>query len=81
MSSSPHRFTESPVLSSNQRIDIPIRRVSNNAHYEFNKQQTKNEIHSKDTTVQWIIDPISDKEKFRMKINIEGFNQNEVIAF
>ena len=68
-------------MSSYQRIDIPIRRVSNNSHYTFNKQHTGNEIQLKDTTTQWINDPITNKEKFRMKINIEGFNQNEVIIF
>jgi hypothetical protein len=49
----------------NQRIHIPIHHSSNN---------------SKDTTVQWINDPINGSEKYRMKINIEGFNQNEVTA-
>ena len=68
-------------MSSYQRIDIPIRRVSNNSLYTFNKQHTENEIQLKDTTTQWINDPITNKEKFRMKINIEGFNQNEVIIF
>ncbi len=51
--------------SANQRIHIPIHRSSNN---------------SKDTTVQWINDPINGSEKYCMKINIEGFNQNEVTA-
>ncbi len=50
-----------------QRIHVPIHCLSNN--------------NSKDTTVQWINDPISGNEIYRMKINIEGFHQNEVIVF
>jgi hypothetical protein len=56
--------------SLNQRIHIPIHHGSNNFNYN-----------SKDTTVQWINDPNSGNEKYRMRINIEGFNQNEVIGF
>ena len=33
----------------------------------------------RDTTAQWINDPNNGNEKYRMRINIEGFNQNEVI--
>jgi hypothetical protein len=65
--SSSYRYTESPTF--NQRIDIPIHHLSNN------------KIHPKDTTIQWINDSINGSEKFQMKINIEGFNQNEVIIF
>ena len=61
------------------RIDIPIRRVSNDSDYTFDKLHTENQIQLKDTTTQWITDPITNQEKFRIKINIEGFNQNEVI--
>jgi len=68
-SSSSYRYTESPTFEYNQRIHIPIHRLSNNSNYEF---------HSKDTTIQWINDRITGDEKFQMKINIEGFNQNEV---
>jgi len=73
-SSSSYRYKESPIFEYNQRIHVPIHRLSNNSNYEFH-----NQIHSKDTTIQWISDSISGGEKFRMKINIEGFNQNEVI--
>jgi hypothetical protein len=75
MSSSSSRYTESNIPS-NQRIHVPIRRLSNNSKYEFN-----NQISSKDTTLQWINDPITGVEKFQIQINIEGFNQNEVIIF
>jgi hypothetical protein len=63
----------------NQRIDIPIKRLSNNTNSKFIEQYTQIPVYSKDTTVQWINDSISGREKFRMKINIEGFHQNEVI--
>lgn len=80
MSSSSHRYTESPILeyntSGNQRIHIPIHRLSNVSNYEFNNQSPL-----KDTTLQWINDPIDGNEKFQIKINIQGFNQNEVINF
>ena len=36
---------------------------------------------SNETTVQWINDSITGEEKFQMKINIEGFHQNEVKNF
>jgi len=75
-SSSSYRYTESPTFEYNQRIHVPIHRLSNNSNYEFH-----NQIHPKDTIIQWINDPITDGEKFQMKINIEGFNKNEVIIF
>ncbi|CAF1293236.1 unnamed protein product [Rotaria sordida] len=80
--SSSYRFTESPTfdysIPLNKRIDIPIRRLPNSSNYQFNEQHTQNQIHSKETTQQWINDPITGNEKFRVRINIEGFNQNEV---
>ena len=51
--------------SSNERIDIPIKRLSDG-------------IQSRDTTAQWIRDSSHGGEKYRMKINIEGFDRNEV---
>jgi hypothetical protein len=74
--SSSYRYTESPTFEDNQRISVPIRRLSNYSNYEFN-----NRIHSKHTTVQWVNDSITGGEKYQMKINIEGFNRNEVIIF
>ncbi|CAF2749308.1 unnamed protein product [Rotaria sp. Silwood2] len=80
--SSSHHFTESPTfeysIPLNKRIDIPIRSLSNSSNYQLDEQHTQNRIHSKDTTLQWINDPTTGNEKFRIKINIEGFNQNEV---
>ncbi|CAF3207947.1 unnamed protein product [Rotaria socialis] len=43
-----------------------------------NYSNYQDRIPSKDTTAQWIYDPTSDREKFRIKIHIEGFDQNEV---
>ncbi|CAF3603400.1 unnamed protein product [Rotaria sp. Silwood1] len=80
--SSSYRFIESPTseynIPLNKRIDIPIRRSSNHPNSQFYEQNTQNQIHSKDTTLQWINDSITGNEKFRIRINIEGFNQNEV---
>jgi len=85
MSLSSHRYTKSPTVEYrtpvNERIDIPIKRLSNNTNSKFIEQYTQIPVYSKDTTVQWVNDSISDREKFRMKINIEGFHQNEVSDF
>lgn len=76
MSSSSRRYTESPIFEYNtpvnQRISIPIQRLSNNSNHHHRTP-------AKDTTLQWINDPIDGNEKFQIKIDIEGFNQNEVI--
>jgi hypothetical protein len=62
----------------NQRLNIPIQHVSTNLHYDLNDQPVQNRIHHNNTTVQWINDPITNREKFRVTINIAGFNQDEV---
>ncbi|CAF2074851.1 unnamed protein product [Rotaria magnacalcarata] len=53
------------------RIATPIRHSPDYSNYQ-------DRIPSKDTTAQWIYDPTSGREKFRVKIHIEGFDQNEV---
>lgn len=54
-------------MYSDRRISIPIRHVTN-------------EIQSNDTTVQWIEDPRTGRDMYRMRIYIEGFHRNEVNA-
>ncbi|CAF1363087.1 unnamed protein product [Adineta steineri] len=78
MSSSSYRFPESSPSEYKQRIAIPIQRFSPNMNSNFNEQYSENAIYSKDTTTQWIKDSNNDREKFRMKINIEGFDKNDV---
>lgn len=75
--------TESPTfeyrIPFNRRFHVPIRPLLNHVTYQSYEQQPSNQIHSKDTTLQWVDDPITGGEKFRIRINIEGFNSNEVI--
>lgn len=54
-------------MYSDGRISIPIRHVTN-------------DIQSRDTTVQWIEDPRTGQDIYRMRIYIEGFHRNEVNA-
>ena len=83
--SSSHRYIESSAfeynISSSKRIDIPVYQPSNHSTYQHNEQQISGQIHLKNTTMQWIDDPITNSEKFRIKIDIEGFRSNEVILF
>jgi len=43
-----------------------------------NEQLVHERLRHHDTSIQWVNDQISGKEKFRVHINIEGFSQNEV---
>lgn len=70
--SSLYRFSKASTLEN----DIPILRSSN---YQFNEENDQNRTRSKDTTLQWIVDPSTGQEKFRIRINIEGFKSDEVM--
>ena len=61
-----------------QRVSVPIERSINSFNSTPNEQRVQERIRNHDTSVQWVNDPISGQEKFRVHINIEGFNQNEV---
>jgi len=62
----------------NQRVSVPIQHSTNPFGSSLNEQRLQERIRHKDTTVQWVNDPVSGTEKFRVTINIDGFNQNEV---
>ncbi|CAF0996545.1 unnamed protein product [Adineta ricciae] len=61
-----------------QRINIPIQHVSNNIDARRTEPYRLNSVYTKDTTTQWIPDSITDREIFRIKINIDGFHKNDV---
>ncbi|UJR31274.1 hypothetical protein I4U23_018774 [Adineta vaga] len=61
-----------------QRVTVPIQHSINSFTSTPNEQRVQDRIRHQDTTVQWVNDPVSGQEKFRVQINIEGFNQNEV---
>jgi hypothetical protein len=65
----------------NQRVTVPIEQSINSFNHNINEQQLKNRIQNPSTTLQWVNDPISGSEKFRVNINIDGFNQNEVCQY
>lgn len=69
--------------SYNQRVTMPIQQSSSSfsSSSGVNEQQLKDRIRQQDTTLQWVNDPISGKEKFRININIDGFDQNEVCQY
>jgi hypothetical protein len=62
----------------NQGVHVPIQPSSSNFNSSINEQRLQERLRHQDTTLQWVNDPISGKEKFRVNINIDGFNQNEV---
>jgi hypothetical protein len=61
-----------------QRVTVPIQHSSNNFNSSINEQRLQERIRNQDSSLQWVNDPISGKEKFRITINIDGFNQSEV---
>lgn len=62
----------------NQQVPIPISQSNNSFSSNINEQRFRDRINRHDTTVQWVNDGT---EKFRVKINIDGFNQNEVCQY
>lgn len=68
-----------------QRVTMPIQQSSSSFSSSgiggINEQRLKDRIHLQDTALQWVSDPISGKEKLRVNINIDGFNQNEVCQY
>jgi hypothetical protein len=65
----------------NQRVTVPIQHSTGDFSHNASEQRARERIHQKDTTLQWVNDPISGNEKFRVNINIDGFNQNEVCQY
>ncbi len=74
-------ITDPYNTSYNQRVSIPIQQSTSNFNSNINEQRVLDRIRQQDTTLQWVNDPISGKEKFRININIDGFNQNEVCQY
>jgi len=62
----------------NQRVNVPIEQSTNDFNRNINEQRLKDRIQNQSATLQWVNDPASGSEKFRVNINIDGFNQNEV---
>lgn len=58
----------------NSRVNLPVQYSTGNT----GGQSMPDRIRHRDTVVQWVNDPLSGAEKFRVTINIDGFNQNEV---
>ena len=61
-----------------QRTPLPIHSSVGGSSFNPNQQLAQDRIRHQDTSVQWVNDPVSGAEKFRVTINIDGFNQNEV---
>ncbi|CAF3000349.1 unnamed protein product [Rotaria sp. Silwood2] len=60
------------------RVSVPIQHSISNFNSPMDEQRVQERLRSQDTAVQWVNDPVSGAEKFRVTINIDGFNQNEV---
>lgn len=76
------RGTDPYDVPYSQRVTMPIQHSSTAfSGSGINEQRLKDRIRSQDTSLQWVNDPISGKEKFRVNINIDGFNQNEVCQY
>lgn len=76
------KSTDPYNTSYNQRVTMPIQQSSSSfTSSGINDQPLKDRIRQQDTTLQWVNDPISGKEKFRININIDGFDRNEVCQY
>jgi hypothetical protein len=65
----------------NSGVSVPIQHSTSDFGNNNNEQRARERIRHQDTTLQWVNDPISGSEKFRVNINIDGFNQNEVCQY
>lgn len=61
-----------------QRVNLPIQQTINRFNQSTNEQRLQERLRHQDTTVQWINDPVTGREKFRVNVNVDGFNRNEV---
>jgi hypothetical protein len=64
-----------------QRVTVPIQQSTDSFSRNINEQRLQERINRKDTTLQWVSDPVTGTEKFRVNINIDGFSQNEVCQY
>ena len=62
------------------RTTVPIQHTST-LNRSINDQRVQDRIRQSESSLQWVNDPVSGKEKFRININIDGFNQNEVCQY
>ncbi|CAF0779430.1 unnamed protein product [Rotaria sordida] len=60
------------------RVTVPIQHTISSYNDLGNERRVQDRLRTQDTTVQWVNDPISGRESFRVTVNIDGFNQNEV---
>ena len=65
-------------ISYKPRLSVPIRHSTNDFNYSANEQGAQERIRHQETAVQWVSDPVSGRERFRVNVNIDGFHQNEV---
>ena len=80
------RFTETRAFRDdntydvpfNSRTQVPIESSIGGLPFNPTQQLAHDRIRQQETSVQWVNDPVSGAEKFRVTINIDGFNQNEV---
>lgn len=62
-----------------QRVNLPIQQTIHRFNQNTNEQRLQERLRHQETTLQWVNDPATGQERFRININIDGFNQNEVI--
>ncbi|CAF3575934.1 unnamed protein product [Rotaria sp. Silwood1] len=60
------------------QVTVPIQQSTSSFNSSLNEQRLQDRLRNQETTVQWVNDPISGQEKFRVTIDINGFDQNEV---
>ncbi len=65
----------------NRGAQMPIHSSLGGPPLNSNHQLVQDRIRHQETSLQWVNDPISGTEKFRVTINIDGFNQNEVCQY
>lgn len=61
-----------------QRVNLPIQQTINRFNQSTNEQRLQERLRQQDTTVQWVNDSVTGREKFRVNINVDGFNRDEV---
>lgn len=67
--------------NSNPRITsttLPVLNTSIDFPRDIGEQRVQERLRHQDTSVRWLNDPSTGQEKFRVTINIEGFQQHEV---
>ena len=83
-----NRYTDSQLFSSyndtnngrfpSSRVQLPVSTGAADAPRDISGRPLAERLRNQDTSVQWLNDPVTGREKFQVTINIDGFHPNEV---